>query len=218
MKCYLKYNEQLLKSIHDIFRKSPCLLWSSLLIYVHILNINIYSYKPAISYPKKYDLLSLSYNIWIAQVIYQYKFINTGEPTQSGFFGSPQKRERRITGDSGSTASSIRRKRRQTSVERDIQQRIDRENRILLRKILEQHHGVRRTSTIPPPPRHPTRKKFLANREETLQRYRTKPTSNQLNQQRWKHKTDYENLLLLQKIQNAKPSRDIEQSFQRMKL
>ena len=162
--------------------------------------------------------VSLSYNIWIGQVNYQYKFINTGEPTQSGFFGSPQKRERRITGDSGSTASSIRRKRRQTSVERDIQQRIDRENRILLRKILEQHHGVRRTSTIPPPPRHPTRKKFLANREETLQRYRTKPTSNQLNQQRWKHKTDYENLLLLQKIQNAKPSRDIEQSFQRMKL
>ena len=141
-----------------------------------------------------------------------------GEPTQSGFFGSPQKRQRRITGESGSTISSIRRKRRQTSVEREMQQRIDRENRILLRKILEQHHGVRRTSTIPPPPRHPTRRRFPESREETLQKCKSKPTSNQLNQQRWKHKTDYENLLLLQKIQNAKPSKDIEQSFQKLKL
>jgi hypothetical protein len=99
-----------------------------------------------------------------------------------------------------------------------MQQRIDRENRILLRKILEQHHGVRRTSTIPPPPRHPIRRKLLESREETLQKFRNKPTSNQLNQQRWKHKTDYENLLLLQKIQNAKPSKDIEQSFQNLKL
>lgn len=114
--------------------------------------------------------------------------------------------------------SSIGRKRRQTSVEREIQQRIDRENRILLRKILEQHHGVRRTSAIPPPPRHPTRKKFTVSRDETLQKHKSKPTSNQLNHQRWKHKTDYENLLLLQKIQNAKPSKDIEQSFQKMKL
>ena len=99
-----------------------------------------------------------------------------------------------------------------------MQQRIDRENRILLRKILEQHHGVRRNSTIPSPPRQPPKKRFSASRDETLQRYRSKPTSNQVNQQRWKHKTDYENLLLLQKIQNAKPSKDIEQSFQKMKL
>ena len=151
--------------------------------------------------------------------IVQFSLIVSGEPSQPGFFGSPQRRQRRVTGESGSTASNIHRKhRRQTSVERELQQRIDRENRILLRKILEQHHGVRRSSAIPPPPRHPTRKKFPESREVTLQKYRNKPTSNQLNQQRWKHKTDYENLLLLQKIQNAKPSKDIEQSFQKMKL
>ena len=51
-----------------------------------------------------------------------------------------------------------------------------------------------------------------------LERHRRKPTSNQINQQKMKHKTDYENLLLLQKIQTARPSRAIEQSFDRMKL
>lgn len=43
-------------------------------------------------------------------------------------------------------------------------------------------------------------------------------TSNQINQQKQKHKRDYENLLLLQKIQNVKPSRNIEASFGRMRL
>ena len=44
---------------------------------------------------------------------------------------------------------------------------------------------------------------------------RRKVTSNQINQQRRKHQTDYENLLLLQKIQNAKPSRTVAKNFQR---
>ena len=41
-------------------------------------------------------------------------------------------------------------KRRPTAVEREAQEKIDRENRILLKKILEQHHGIRRSSSIPP--------------------------------------------------------------------
>ena len=40
-----------------------------------------------------------------------------------------------------------------------------------------------------------------------------KKTSNQINQKRRKTKTDYENLLLLQKIQNAKPSSWVKKSF-----
>ena len=40
-----------------------------------------------------------------------------------------------------------------------------------------------------------------------------KATSNQINQARRKNQTDYENLLLLQKIQNAKPSNTIYKSF-----
>ena len=39
----------------------------------------------------------------------------------------------------------------QLQVERENQERIDRENRILLRKILEQHHGIRRSTSIPAP-------------------------------------------------------------------
>ena len=42
-----------------------------------------------------------------------------------------------------------------------------------------------------------------------------KATSNQINQARRKNQTDYENLLLLQKIQNAKPSNTIYKSFGR---
>ena len=53
-----------------------------------------------------------------------------------------------------------RQRRRQTSVERENQERIDRENRILLRKILEQHHGVRRSSAIPPPPNKAHKQKY----------------------------------------------------------
>ena len=41
-------------------------------------------------------------------------------------------------------------RRRPTAVEREAQEKIDRENRILLKKILEQHHGIRRSSSIPP--------------------------------------------------------------------
>ena len=42
---------------------------------------------------------------------------------------------------------------------------------------------------------------------------RKKVTSNQINQQRRKNQTDYENLLLLQKIQNAKPSKNVAKGF-----
>ena len=42
---------------------------------------------------------------------------------------------------------------------------------------------------------------------------RKKVTSNQINQQRRKNQTDYENLLLLQKIQNAKPSKTVAKGF-----
>lgn len=39
---------------------------------------------------------------------------------------------------------------RMSALDRERQEKIDRENRILLRKILEQHHGIRRHSSIPP--------------------------------------------------------------------
>ena len=122
----------------------------------------------------------------------------------------------------GQRQISPRRRRRQTSVERETQERIDRENRILLRKILEQHHGVRRISAIPPPPTRSHKKKYplASGRDDMvhLDKARARPTSNQINQIKAKHKTDYENLLLLQKIQNARPSRTIEASFNRMRL
>lgn len=47
---------------------------------------------------------------------------------------------------------------------------------------------------------------------------KNKRTSNQINKQRLKHKTDYENLLLLQKIQNVRPSREIVDSFRSLSL
>lgn len=141
---------------------------------------------------------------------------------------SPVKLGHRRLVDSSTASSSVSRsvkRRRQTSVERENQERIDRENRILLRKILEQHHGMRRSSAIPPPPTRSHKQKYplsssskLGGSTYDLDLHRRKPTSNQINQQKWKHKTDYENLLLLQKIQNAKPSRAIEKSFDRMKL
>lgn len=40
-------------------------------------------------------------------------------------------------------------------------------------------------------------------------------TSNQINAEKQKHKRDYENLLLLQKIQNVKPSREVAGSLRR---
>ena len=43
-------------------------------------------------------------------------------------------------------------------------------------------------------------------------------TSNQINKQRAKHKTDYENLLLLQKIQSVKPSREIVHSLANLRV
>lgn len=101
-----------------------------------------------------------------------------------------------------------------SAADRERQENIDRENRILLRKILEQHHGIRRNSSIPPSTTRGSRKSAASTRPST----RTTATSRQINQERSKHKTDYENLLLLQKIQNVKPSRHIVASFQEMSL
>lgn len=109
-------------------------------------------------------------------------------------------------------------KRLASAVEKENQDNIDRENRILLRKILEQHHGIRRHSDIP------------ASRRLTRSNSATRPstlappssvgprTSNQINKQRLKHKTDYENLLLLQKIQSAKPSKEIVKSLANLRV
>ena len=106
-----------------------------------------------------------------------------------------------------------------SAVERERQEAIDRENRILLRKILEQHHGIRRTSSIPPSRKGNRPMAVEGTREGAAPIPRgRKPTSRQINQQRVKHKTDYENLLLLQKIQNVRPSKSIVASFQGMAL
>ena len=157
-------------------------------------------------------------------------------------------------------------------MDKERQEKIDRENRILLRKILEQHHGIRRHSSIPPSsgihtklekyynvvcglitffipdkgyyPSGSQQRSFRRPRSQSQHMHGghtsssaaaaavatsnldlasncgsvTTATSNQINQQKQKHKRDYENLLLLQKIQNVRPSRDIEASFGRMKL
>ena len=123
-----------------------------------------------------------------------------------------------------SRSRSPSKKRRPNQVEREAQERIDRENRILLKKILEQHHGIRRSTSIPPPlsssmTHHPRRQTRGNSEVRTIihQPMNKKATSNQINQSRRKNKQDYENLLLLQKIQNAKPSRTIFKSFNQRK-
>ncbi len=40
----------------------------------------------------------------------------------------------------------------------------------------------------------------------------------QINKQKQKHKTDYENLLLLQRIQNVRPSKEIAASLSNLKI
>jgi len=119
----------------------------------------------------------------------------------------------RIGSDRKPRSRSPSKKRRPpTQVERENQERIDRENRILLRKILEQHHGIRRSTSIPAPA--PTnRVRHKAEADFWPEKSRKKATSNQINQQRRKNQTDYENLLLLQKIQNAKPSTTVAKGF-----
>ena len=118
-----------------------------------------------------------------------------------------------------SRSRSPSKRRRPNQVEREAQERIDRENRILLKKILEQHHGIRRTTSIPPPlsssmTHHPRRQHRGDSEVRTIINHPVKKTtSNQINQARRKNKQDYENLLLLQKIQNAKPSNTIYKSF-----
>ena len=93
--------------------------------------------------------------------------------------------------------------------ERERRDRIERDNQILLRKILDCHHGVDRdrTSNIPTPDGH--RRKTEGSRRTP----RRLATSNQINTKRIKQRTDYENLLLLQKIQNVKPSSSVRKAF-----
>ncbi|XP_040568093.1 uncharacterized protein [Lepeophtheirus salmonis] len=107
--------------------------------------------------------------------------------------------------------SSTPKKRICTPQERENQQRIDRENRILLRKILEQHHGAkRRSSSVPPSSLNPG---CIHTFEPRIPQVIM--TSNQINAEKRRQKRDYENLLLLQKIQNAKPSTSIADSFKK---
>jgi len=120
----------------------------------------------------------------------------------------------RISSDRKPRSRSPSKKRRPpTQVERENQEKIDRENRILLRKILEQHHGIRRSKTVPPAPVPTHRVRHKAEADFWPEKSRKKATSNQINQQRRKNQTDYENLLLLQKIQNAKPSKTVAKGF-----
>ncbi len=101
-----------------------------------------------------------------------------------------------------------------SAADRERQEAIDRENRILLRKILEQHHGVRReafagsnaTSRVPT---------AASCRSYSPRRGRS---SRRINEERARHRTDYENLILLQKIQNVRPSDQIAASFRNMRL
>ena len=102
--------------------------------------------------------------------------------------------------------------------------RIERENQILLQKILDCHLGYdrRRTSHIPRAPRTQEIRNgnrvyqslyissylisFLSPDVPTSSKAPA-PTSNQINAKQIKQKTDYENLLLLKKILSAKPSK-----------
>ena len=77
------------------------------------------------------------------------------------------------------------RQRHLLATEREEQERIDRENRILLRKILEQHHGLRRSSSIPPPQRKSVNINDLKKqqRQIDLSWRASKQTSNQVKDQ-----------------------------------
>ena len=101
------------------------------------------------------------------------------------------------------------------SHERQRRDRIERENQILLRKILDCHHGVdrERTSGIPSPSNGEAPRVNTARERENSKTPRHLRTSNQINTKRVKQKTDYENLLLLQKIQNVKPSSSVRKAF-----
>ena len=108
-----------------------------------------------------------------------------------------------------------------TGHERERQEQIDRENRILLRKILEQHHGIRRNGVASGPGSGPQRRfdysATLRGRSPERKRVGGGKTSNQINAEKLKHKRDYENLLLLQKIQNVKPSKQVAGSVRRQR-
>lgn len=117
-----------------------------------------------------------------------------------------------------SRSSSMMLPRRLTTAQKERQDQIDRENRILLRKILEQHHGIRRQSSIPPKlMRHQSQQQ---QQHQVMQRrsHKNHQTSRKINQERIQHKTDYENLILLQKIQNVRPSKEIEDSFVKLSV
>ena len=75
---------------------------------------------------------------------------------------------------------SVHRRRHLSATEREEQERIDRENRILLRKILEQHHGLRRSSSIPPPQAASRKNDLKKQRQIDLNWKISKQTSNQV--------------------------------------
>ena len=114
-----------------------------------------------------------------------------------------------VGGERGRCDSAGVQQSRGTPSARERRDRIERDNQILLRKILDCHHGVDRdrTSNIPTPDGH--RRKT----EESRRTPRRLATSNQINTKRIKQRTDYENLLLLQKIQNVKPSSSVRKAF-----
>eukprot|EP00092_Neocalanus_flemingeri_P102139 GFUD01130622.1.p1 GENE.GFUD01130622.1~~GFUD01130622.1.p1 ORF type:complete len:179 (+),score=49.53 GFUD01130622.1:34-570(+) len=107
--------------------------------------------------------------------------------------------------------------------EKDRRDKIERENQILLRKILDCHHGHDRdrTSGIPSSGRRSNARGLEGEQSprkgvkegQLTKQNNSRKTSNQINQKRRKQKTDYENLLLLQKIQSAKPSSWVKKSF-----
>lgn len=148
--------------------------------------------------------------------------------------------------------------------EKERREKIERENEILLRKILDCHHGVDRSeerqicvycmlhvspqrenqrnswfcwqaqrhnessstaAKCSPVWRWPENgyvwccaveiiiKHVLYSDSGKLSPIKQKRTSRQINTKRQKQKTDYENLLLLQKIQNVKPSNSVRNAF-----
>ena len=99
------------------------------------------------------------------------------------------------------------------SHERQKRDRIERENQILLRKILDCHHGLDRERTSGIPSTGETSRLNTAREREINKTQKHFKTSNQINTKRVKQKTDYENLLLLQKIQNVKPSSSVRKAF-----
>ena len=133
------------------------------------------------------------------------------------FRGRRPFRERRISGTGSFKSSNFRSTRRlsrsESRPEKERMAKIERENHILLQKILDCHLGLdrKRTSHIP---RHVTRGSISGNvSRRSTSGSPVKRTSNQINGSESKRKTDFENLLLLKKILGAKPSKYVRESF-----